>query len=47
LTAIKKKALKVANPMKFVFGYFNGDALDSSSSEMYNEEVENRMEEED
>ena len=38
LTAVKKKAVKLEKPMKFVFGYVDGDSLDSSSSE---EEEEN------
>ena len=33
LTAVKKKAVKVEKPMKFVFGYVDGDSSDSSSSE--------------
>jgi hypothetical protein len=32
LTAVKKKAVKVVKPMKFVFGYVDGDSSDSSSS---------------
>ena len=38
LTAVKKKAVKLEKPMKFVFGYVDGDSSDSSSSE---EEEEN------
>jgi replication-associated recombination protein RarA len=33
LTAVKKEAVKVEKPMKFVFGYVDGDSSDSSSSE--------------
>jgi hypothetical protein len=39
LTVVKKKAVKVEKPMKFVFGYVNGDSSDSFSSE--EEENEN------
>ena len=45
LTAVKKKAVKVEKPMKFVFGYVDGDSSDSSSSEE-EEENENMNEQE-
>ena len=45
LTAVKKKAVKLEKPMKFVFGYVDGDSSDSSSSEE-EEENENMNEQE-
>jgi hypothetical protein len=44
LTAVKTKAVKVEKPMKFVFGYVDGDSSDSSSSR--EEENENMNEQE-
>ncbi len=46
LTAVKKKAVKVEKPMKFVFGYVDGDSSDSSSSSSEDEEENANMNEE-
>jgi hypothetical protein len=40
LTAVKKKAVKVVKPMKFVFGYVDGDSSDSSNANMNKDEQE-------
>jgi hypothetical protein len=43
LTAVKKKAVKVKKSMKFVFGYVDGDSLDSSSSSFEDKEENANM----